>query len=114
MSIATFRVVRTSPREPERPPGARDGDRTRIAGLEGQSSTIELLPHSERPDSNRRPQRPERCALTKLRHSPFGCRLRYSIVTNATLPSRKTVRTTPTPSPSPDIVLFHSSTDSIG
>ena len=25
---------------------------------------------SERPDSNRRPQRPERCALTKLRHSP--------------------------------------------
>jgi hypothetical protein len=26
---------------------------------------------SERPDSNRRPQRPERCALTKLRHSPL-------------------------------------------
>lgn len=26
---------------------------------------------SERPDSNRRPQRPERCALTKLRHSPM-------------------------------------------
>ena len=53
--------------------GAEDGNRTRIAGLEGQSSTIELLPHlSERPDSNRRPQRPERCALTKLRHSPMA------------------------------------------
>ncbi len=32
---------------------------------------------SERADSNRRPQRPERCALTKLRYSPTTC----SIVT---------------------------------
>jgi hypothetical protein len=59
--------------------GARDGNRTRITGLEGQGSTVELLPQSERPDSNRRPQRPERCALTKLRHSPsVWLRLRYS------------------------------------
>ena len=52
-----------------------------MASLEGWSSAIELHPRAlERlpivrrqsgwSDSNRRPQRPKRCALTKLRYSP--------------------------------------------
>ena len=65
----------------------RAGDRYRsgVSSLEDWGSAIELRPQrseilrgtldgladrSGRPDSNRRPQRPKRCALTKLRYAP--------------------------------------------
>ncbi len=93
---------------------AEDGDRTRITGLEGQCSTIELLPHhvSERPDSNRRPQRPERCALTKLRHSPYS--MAYSSRgKKRVLPSRTMVNIGLASSSIPETISFQSSTEAI-
>src|SRR5437764_15023326 len=47
---------------------ARDTAALRIAGLTRQ--TLRSDEWSGRGDLNSRPQRPERCALTKLRHSP--------------------------------------------
>ena len=65
------------PRSRERLRCVRTPRRERKTGIEPASLAwkARALPLSysrvsERPDSNRRPQRPERCALTKLRHSP--------------------------------------------
>gem|GEM_PF-3629531 len=93
-----------------------------MTGLEGQGSTIELLPHlSERPDSNRRPQRPERCALTKLRHSPIlraaavaAARRHVYNVTKTSLAPRTSVTITRELSSSPEMASFQSSTDTTG
>ena len=58
--------------------GRRDSN-AQLSAWKAETLPIELLPQgadftsggwSGRPDSNRRPQRPKRCALTKLRYAP--------------------------------------------
>jgi hypothetical protein len=114
MSIAVFQAVRVPTHRPEGPLERETG--IEPASLAWKARALPLSysrTESERPDSNRRPQRPERCALTKLRHSPFGCRFRYSIITKLRLPSRRMVRVI-CASSSSEITAFQPSTDSIG